>query len=241
MFLTAGSTAFYATSKRISTQHKQGDKCRGFGVKKNGKNEDFSLDIHSLTVYNKEIWGQSDPSCNDHRTYHPTSDLEAYRTSLIEEFTLRPPASAKEAAFRIKKLHDLDRSPERVRVFMKKIGMKFRKVGAIPAKADLEKQEDFKKTLEPEIARAKAGESVLLFMDGVHFVQAAFLACLWCFTRIFVAVPQDASAGTCGERSMRSAVNSRWWRMMVPLQQRPFANCYESWRCNMPVVRLSLS
>jgi transposase len=43
--------------------------------------------------------------------------------------------------------------------------------------------------LEPEIARAKAGESVLLFMDGVHFVQAAFLACLWCFTRIFVRSP----------------------------------------------------
>ena len=80
-------------------------------------------------------------------SYHPTSDLEAHRTSLIEEFTLRPPASAKEAAFRIKKLHDLDRSPERVRVFMKKIGMKFRKVGAIPAKADLEKQEDFKKNV----------------------------------------------------------------------------------------------
>jgi len=26
-------------------------------------------------------------------------------------------------------------------------------------------------------------------MDGVHFVQAAFLACLWCFTRIFVRSP----------------------------------------------------
>jgi len=26
-------------------------------------------------------------------------------------------------------------------------------------------------------------------MDGVHFVQAAFLSCLWCFTRIFVRSP----------------------------------------------------
>jgi len=43
--------------------------------------------------------------------------------------------------------------------------------------------------LEPEIARAKAGESVLLFMDGVHFVQSAFLGCLWCFARIFVRSP----------------------------------------------------
>ena len=76
---------------------------------------------------------------------HPTSDLEAHRTSLIEEFTKRPPASAKEAAFRTEKLTGIKRSPERMRVFMKRIGMKCRKVGAIPAKADLEKQEDFKK------------------------------------------------------------------------------------------------
>jgi transposase len=77
----------------------------------------------------------------------PISELEKHKTSLIEEFTLRPPASAKEAAFRIKTLTDLDRSPERVRVFLKSIGMKFRKVGAIPAKADLDKQEEFKKNI----------------------------------------------------------------------------------------------
>jgi hypothetical protein len=67
--------------------------------------------------------------------------------------------------------------------------MKFHKTAAIPAKADLEKQEEFKKNLESEIARANAGESVLLFMDGVHFVQDAFLGYLWCFTRIFLRGP----------------------------------------------------
>jgi transposase len=76
---------------------------------------------------------------------HPTSELEKHKTSLIEEFTLRPPASGKEAAFRIEKLTGHKRSPERVRVFMHRLGMKFRKVGAIPAKADLDKQEAFKK------------------------------------------------------------------------------------------------
>jgi len=76
---------------------------------------------------------------------HPTSELAQHAASLIQEFTVRPPASAKEAAFRIKKLVGIERSPERVRVFMKSLGMNFRKVGAIPAKADLEKQEEFKK------------------------------------------------------------------------------------------------
>jgi transposase len=76
---------------------------------------------------------------------HPTSDLEQHRVSLVEEFTLRPPASSKEAAARIKKLTGIKRSEQRVHVFMKNIGMKFRKTAAIPAKADLEKQDEFKK------------------------------------------------------------------------------------------------
>ena len=76
---------------------------------------------------------------------HPKSDLDKHKTSLIEEFTLRPPATAKEAAARIEKLTGIKRSPGRVRIFMTAIGMKFRKTAAIPAKADLDKQDEFKK------------------------------------------------------------------------------------------------
>ncbi|MDR0335910.1 MAG: hypothetical protein LBI18_02360 [Planctomycetaceae bacterium] len=46
---------------------------------------------------------------------HP-SDLEAYRVSIIEEFTKYPPTSAKEAAARIEQLTSLKRSEQRVRV-----------------------------------------------------------------------------------------------------------------------------
>ncbi|MDR1382468.1 MAG: winged helix-turn-helix domain-containing protein, partial [Planctomycetaceae bacterium] len=77
---------------------------------------------------------------------HPKSDLESHRVSIIEAFQHHPPATSKEAAARIETLTGVKRSEQRVRVFMKNIGMKFRKVGAVPAKADLEKQEDFKKT-----------------------------------------------------------------------------------------------
>ena len=76
---------------------------------------------------------------------HPKSDLDKHQTSIIEEFTLRPPATAKEAAARIEKLTGVKRSPGRVRIFMTAIGMKFRKTASIPAKADLEKQDEFKK------------------------------------------------------------------------------------------------
>ncbi len=76
---------------------------------------------------------------------HPTSDLEKHRTSIVEEFQARPPASGKEAAARIEKTTGVKRSLQRVRIFMGKIDMKFRKAAAIPAKADLEKQDEFKK------------------------------------------------------------------------------------------------
>jgi len=89
-------------------------------------------------------------------SHQPKSDLEKHRTSLVEEFTLRPPASAKEAAARIKKITGIKRSEQRVRVFMKQIGMKFRKTAAIPAKADLEKQDEFKKKRwSPKFPRQK--------------------------------------------------------------------------------------
>jgi len=77
--------------------------------------------------------------------YKPKSSLEDYRDILEAHFRENPPANSTIAMAEIEKLTGLQRSPERVRVFLKKIGMQCRKVGAIPAKADLEAQENFKK------------------------------------------------------------------------------------------------
>jgi transposase len=75
----------------------------------------------------------------------PRSVLEDHRDTLEAYFREHPPANATEAMAVIERLTGIKRSPERVRVFMKKMGMKCRKVGMIPAKADIEAQEDFKK------------------------------------------------------------------------------------------------
>jgi transposase len=121
---------------------------------------------------------------------HPTSVLQKYKTSIIKEFTEHPPISCHAAARRIKELTGIERSDERVRIFLLGLGMRFRKVGAIPAKADAAAQEKFlKETIEPAISRAKLNELVLLYMDGVHFVQSAFLGYLWCFCPIFLRSP----------------------------------------------------
>jgi transposase len=116
--------------------------------------------------------------------------LSAYRILLAEEFRRRPPASVVEAAQRIEQRTGLKRGLTQVRQFLKSIGMKPRKVGQMPAKADVEAQDTFKtQALEPRLAQAQAGHRRVFFMDAAHFVFAPFLGVVWCFTRLFVKAP----------------------------------------------------
>jgi transposase len=118
------------------------------------------------------------------------SQLAAYRTSIEAALRQHPPASVAEAAVRIADLTGLQRGPTQVRQFLQSLGMKPRKVGQIPAKADVTAQEAFKtEQLEPRLAEAKAGQRVVFFMDAAHFVFAPFLGLVWCFERLFVKAP----------------------------------------------------
>ena len=120
----------------------------------------------------------------------PSSDLEKYRDTLEAYFREHPPASAKEAMFIIEKLTGIKRSPERVRIFLKKIGMKRRKTGMVPAKANIEEQENLKKKeLEPRLEEAKIGQRAVFFVDAAHFVLVAYLGTLWCFVRQWIRSP----------------------------------------------------
>jgi transposase len=48
-------------------------------------------------------------------------------------------------------------------------------------------QEEFlAKTLEPLLASTRHGEGHVFFVDAAHFVQGAFLCCLWCVQRLFL-------------------------------------------------------
>lgn len=124
------------------------------------------------------------------RFYHPKSQLADYATCLKTYFTKHPPQSAGEAAAFIKRHLEIDLSPNRVLIFLKSLGMKRLKVGHIPAKADVEAQQQFlEEHLEPRIAEAKAGKRALFFVDAAHVVQRPFLAFLWCFVRVFMKAP----------------------------------------------------
>jgi len=118
------------------------------------------------------------------------SELADYCGLIAEAFRQRPPASVAEAAQRIEQVTGLKRGPTQVRQFLKSVGMKPRKVGQIPAKADVAAQETFKtQALEPRLAQAQAGQRRVFFMDAAHFVFAPFLGVLWCFARLFVKAP----------------------------------------------------
>lgn len=80
------------------------------------------------------------------RFYRPASAFQAHRGTLEAHFREHPPATAKEAMATIEALTGVRRSPDRVRIFLRGLGMACRKVGMIPAKADGEHQQAFKKT-----------------------------------------------------------------------------------------------
>ena len=124
------------------------------------------------------------------RLYRPQSDLKVHQGTLEAHFRKHPPASAKRAMATIETLTGVRRSPDRVRCFLKHLGLKCRKVGMIPAKADGVVQEAFKTTqLEPRLEEAKAGRRAVFFVDAAHFVLAPFLGMLWCFARGLIRAP----------------------------------------------------
>jgi transposase len=77
----------------------------------------------------------------------PQSELVAHQETIAAYFLAHPPASINEAANAIRTLTGLSRSPTQVGLFLReKCGMKRLKTGTLPAKADPEVQEAFKKT-----------------------------------------------------------------------------------------------
>lgn len=75
----------------------------------------------------------------------PESDMDEHRATLEAHFREHPPASLTEAMAVIERRTGLKRCRESVRKYMHRIGLKCRRTGMIPAKADPVKQEEFKK------------------------------------------------------------------------------------------------
>jgi transposase len=121
------------------------------------------------------------------RAYSPDSSIEPYWKLLESDFRREPVGCAKQARLRIIKLTNVTLSPSQTRRVMTKLGMRYRKAGQIPGKADGQLQLEFlDNELRPKLEEAKAGKRKVFFVDASHFVMGAVLGMLWCFTRVFV-------------------------------------------------------
>jgi len=75
----------------------------------------------------------------------PRSELNKHRKSLEAYFEEHPPATVNEAVAKIAELTGIRRGPTQVRRFLGALDLRPRKVGMIPAKADVQQQARFKK------------------------------------------------------------------------------------------------
>ena len=101
--------------------------------------------VNMITHYIKEYQEGGIERLKQLNFYCKRSQLDDHTKSIEDDFQRHPPATIKEVMDRIEKLTGLKRSVVQTNKFLKRIGFKRRKVGMIPAKADIQKQEDFKK------------------------------------------------------------------------------------------------
>ena len=118
-------------------------KSQGLPHKQIARLTDVSINV--VTSYFREYQAGSIEKLKELNFYQPESQLRQHIETIETYFREHPPATIKEAMGKIEKLTGLKRSETQVRKFLLSIGLKCRKVGMIPAKADLEIQESFKK------------------------------------------------------------------------------------------------
>src|SRR3954452_10748070 len=120
----------------------------------------------------------------------PTSEMAEHREALEEYFRKNPPRSTGQAAADIERITGMRRGLTQVRKFLKGMGLAFRKLGMIPAKADADVQREFLDgRLRPRLEQARRLRRVVCFVDAAHFVHGTFLGYLWCFTRLLIRGP----------------------------------------------------
>lgn len=76
----------------------------------------------------------------------PTSAWSSWGPAIKRDFEANPPATVAEAQQRIEPLTGIRREKSQIHEILKSLGFSWRKVGVMPAKADVAVQEDFKKT-----------------------------------------------------------------------------------------------
>jgi transposase len=119
--------------------------------------------------------------------------LDDHRASLEEHFQKHPPRSLREAQRAIIERTGIRRGLTQVRRFLLRIGLKPRKVAAVPLPPKATAEEHAREQrrflcdeLEPPLREARAGVRDVYFVDASHFVYASFIGWLWCWVRLCI-------------------------------------------------------
>jgi transposase len=109
------------------------------------------------------------------------SELNQHTETLKDYFTHHPPSTVAHAQKAIEELTGLRRSLTQVRAFLKRLGLKRRKVGSAPGKADdpdkQQEQREFVKTkLNPRLDEAEQGQRKIFLSTPVISYLVPFCA-----------------------------------------------------------------
>lgn len=147
----------------------------------------LGLTVRTVSNYLAEYRDGGLKATMEDRAYCPESTLEPYLKEIEDEFRREPVGCTKQARLRILKLTGIELSTSQVRRVMLRLGMRYRKAGQVPGKADAAKQLEFlDQELRPKLLEAAEGKRKVFFVDASHFVMGAVLGMLWCFARVFV-------------------------------------------------------
>ena len=143
--------------------------------------------VRSVSNYIAEFREGGLETTLEDRAYSPMSSIEPYLDRLETSFRESPVGSARQARHRIIDVAEIELSLTQTRRVMKRLGMRYRKAGQVPGKADGDQQLEFlNDELQPRLDQAREGKRKVFFVDAAHFVMGAVMGMLWCFERVFV-------------------------------------------------------
>jgi len=145
------------------------------------------ISINTVTNYLKEYQQKGLQGVLENRAYQPQSKLKPFLSCIECSFKAMPPQDVAEAMHRITMLTGIELQETQIRKTLHDLGLRYRKTGVIPGKANPQMQFDFlEQQLLPKLEEAEAGKRKVYFVDAAHFVLGSFLGMVWCFSRLFI-------------------------------------------------------
>ncbi len=118
----------------------------------------LKVTIRSVSNYIAEYHEGGLEATLEDRAYCPMSSVEPFLEKLEKSFRVSPVGSARQARRRIWNVAGIDLSLTQTRRTMKRLGMRYRKAGQVPGKADGDQQLEFlNEQLQPRLDEAGEG------------------------------------------------------------------------------------